>query len=72
MSAEKPIPKGSWMGSLDMSLRELLTSMVDRHADHVVIPFEGTTWEVHITLFEDPREAQAHTAYIHQLVPGRN
>jgi hypothetical protein len=45
-----PIPKELALGSLDMSLRELLVHMTERHLDHTVLVISGTPVRVSITV----------------------
>lgn len=45
-----PTPKDVGVGSLDMSLRDLLTQMMDRKLDHVVLMLPGIPVQVSVTV----------------------
>lgn len=45
-----PIPKELALGSLDMSVRDLLVHMMDRGLDHTVLMLPGTPVRVSVTV----------------------
>lgn len=58
-----PTPSNVAAGHLDMSLRELLTHMMDNRLDHVVLKIPGSPVDVSVTV-----ASAAKTAEITQLV----
>lgn len=45
-----PTPKELALGSLDMTVRELLVHMMDRRLDHTVLVLPGTPVRVSVTV----------------------
>ncbi len=50
MNAGAPKPKALGLGSLDMSLRELLVQMGEQHLDHVVLLIPNTPVQITVTV----------------------
>lgn len=53
-----PTPSNIATGHLDMTLRDLLTHMMDKRLDHVVLKFHGEPVQISVTLASPEKTAR--------------
>jgi hypothetical protein len=65
-----PVPSNIASGSLDMALRDLLTHMMERKLDHVVLVMPGVPVHVTVTVASVQKTAEI-TKQVERIVHGR-